>query len=102
DGPAPEPPSLLPVDFSQLADWGDDDQAAAFRTFRRGAEVVGVNPPKQRAARIDPGVLANLLGEAGQAADVSTADARRFFERHFTPLEVQPPGAGFFTGYYEP
>jgi membrane-bound lytic murein transglycosylase A len=96
------PPRLEPIPYDALAGWAEDDHAAAFRAFRRGAAVLGAHPAKTRGLGIDGALLGEALRLAdGLPEDVSAADARRFFEVHFTPQHLVPP-AGFFTGYYEP
>ena len=95
---------LIPLTFSDLAGWADDDHAAAFAAFRRSAAVLGEHPPKQRALGIDAAALAASLARAAALPEtLPAADARAFFEASFRPLAVVPPGGqGFFTGYYEP
>jgi membrane-bound lytic murein transglycosylase A len=94
----------IPLEFSDLAGWQDDDHAAAFAAFRLSATVSADHPPKQRALGIDAGALAAALAHAEALPEtLSGRDARAFFEASFRPLEVVPPeGQGFFTGYYEP
>ena len=99
--PSP-PPSIEPTSFDALPGWAEDDHAAAFRAFRRGAAVLDTNPPKTRALGIDGALLAGALRRADALPEgLSATDARRFFEAHFVPQRLVPP-AGFFTGYYEP
>ena len=97
-------PHLIPLAFSDLAGWRDDDHDAAFAAFRRSAEVLGTHPPKARALGIDAGALAASLAKAAALpATLARGAARAFFEATFRPLEViAPSGGGFFTGYYEP
>jgi membrane-bound lytic murein transglycosylase A len=95
---------LIPLRFSEIAGWQDDDHAAALVAFRRSAAVLADHPPRQRALGIDASALAAVLARAGGLSEtLSAADARAFFEAWFQPREVVPPfGHGFFTGYYEP
>ena len=96
--------NLEPVPFDQLAGWGEDDHAAAFAVFRRSCEAILNGAPALRAASA-PGAGLQRVCEAAVRQDLSRsrAAARRFFEAHFAPLEVQPQsGRGFLTGYFEP
>ncbi len=95
---------LIPLAFSDLPGWRDDDHAAAFAAFRRSAAVRVGHPPKERALGIDANALAATLARAaGLPEALPASDARTFFEAWFSPREVVPPaGQGFFTGYYEP
>jgi membrane-bound lytic murein transglycosylase A len=95
---------LVPLTFDDLPGWRDDDHAAAFAAFRRGAAVLADRPPKTRTLGTDAKALAALLRRAGSLPDpYASSAARSFFEDWFEPFEVQPPaGPAFFTGYYEP
>jgi membrane-bound lytic murein transglycosylase A len=94
---------LCPLTFADLQGWTDDDHAAAFGAFRRGAKVLGGHPPKLRGLGTDPAALAAALADTiAMPAIVSGSDARAFFEERFVPFEVAREGDGFFTGYYEP
>ncbi len=95
---------LIPLAYSDLFGWPDDDHAAAFAAFRRSAAVLADHPPKQRALGIDADALAATLARAAALPRaLGASDARAFFEAWFRPREVVPPeGQGFFTGYYEP
>src|SRR5437763_615987 len=87
---------LIPLTFSDLAEWPADDHAAAFAAFRRSAAVVADHPPKQRALGIDAVALAATLARAAALPEtLPPGDARAFFEARFRPMEVGPPsGAG--------
>jgi len=94
-----------PLAWSDVGGWADDDPLPAFETFRtscRPIVAVRKSPPS------DDKALGASLREpclAARAENVSdSATARRFFERHFVPLEISRVGeeAGFVTGYYEP
>ncbi len=95
---------LIPLSFSDLPGWREDDHAAAFTALQRSAAVLHDHPPKTRALGIDAGALAAVLASAAALPEaLSAEDARAFFEAAFTPHAVAPPGGdGFFTGYYEP
>ena len=95
---------LVPLDFSELDGWRDDDHAAAFAAFRQGATVLARHPPRGRALGVDGARLAAILRRAASLPpDVEIAEARAFFEAEFSAFELRPPtGGAFFTGYYEP
>ncbi len=94
----------LPLNWAQVDGWADDDQLAAFKTFRASCQpIVG-----ERSEPAAPKTLGTSLREPCRAArktDVKTAaDARKFFEQNFVPLQISKLGEtdGFVTGYYEP
>jgi membrane-bound lytic murein transglycosylase A len=94
-----------PLDWSAVAGWPDDDPLPAFQTFRTSCRPIVA---AQKKPPPDDKALGASLREpclAARAEQVSDTDAaRRFFERHFVPLEIARVGeeAGFVTGYYEP
>lgn len=93
---------LTPLRFSDLEGWRDDDHAAAFAAFRRGAVVCEQFPPKPRSIAIDTDRLAVLLRASAEMSPTGD-EARAFFEENFRPVAVEPPdGSAHFTGYYEP
>ncbi|MBI5130761.1 MAG: murein transglycosylase A [Rhodopseudomonas palustris] len=93
-----------PVSWDQVAGWDADDHLAAFRTFRVSCRPI--------LARRKPADETKALGasltepcRAARAAEISDgAQAGRFFEQHFLPVQISRVGedAGFVTGYYEP
>jgi len=94
----------FPVSWSDIPGWNDDDQLAAYQTFRASCKPIAAqqNPvPDSRA-------LSATLREPCQAARATEisdgAKARAFFQDNFVPLEIMRLGqdAGFVTGYYEP
>jgi peptidoglycan lytic transglycosylase A len=94
----------IPLAWADIPGWNEDDQLAAFRTFRASCRPITA----QRGAASDPKALGGSLrdpcGEA-RAADISDgARARSFFEAHFVPVKISRlgEGDGFVTGYYEP
>ncbi|WP_246725113.1 murein transglycosylase A [Beijerinckia sp. L45] len=95
-----EPIPGVPVSFSDLPGFSEDDHAAALKTFRASCGAVVSNTPALRSARPAPPGLAAVCRWA-LALDPTTgnADARRFFEMYFAPRRLDP---GFLTGYYEP
>jgi len=90
------------VRFDKLSGWQEDDHAAAFRAFRRSCTAIlkrRSTAPK-KSSRLLKGVCqkASLLG-----ANISSLEARKFFETSFTPYKViAPKPNGLLTGYYEP
>src|SRR6201996_4953705 len=95
----------MPLAWSDVPGWGDDDQLAAFQTFRASCRSIAA---QHDAAPAEPKALGASLREpcrAARAADIAEGDkARTFFEDNFVPLEISRLGqdAGFVTGYYEP
>jgi membrane-bound lytic murein transglycosylase A len=93
-----------PVAWSDIPGWSDDDQLAAFKTFRASCKPISA----QTNPAADSRALGNSLRapcRAARSADITDiARARAFFEDHFLPLQISRLGedAGFVTGYYEP
>lgn len=93
-----------PVSWADIPGWAEDDQLAALRTFRAscGPILAPMSPPAEAQA------LGGSLREpcrAVKAANITTsAQARAFFEAHFSPVRIMRLGEseGFVTGYYEP
>lgn len=88
-GPAlAAPPSEIfrPVAFADLAGWAEDDHAAALRVLRETCPAL----PR-------PSILTEACQDAALGRE---GEARNFFERHFTPVEIA--AGGFLTGYFEP
>jgi membrane-bound lytic murein transglycosylase A len=94
----------IPLAWTDIAGWSDDDHLAAYRAFRASCKPIAA----QHALPATPKALGISLREpcrAAWAADISEgAKARAFFEEHFVPLQISRLGedAGFVTGYYEP
>ncbi len=94
----------LPLSWSEVDGWADDDQLSAFKTFRVSCQPISA----ERGEPSAPKTLGTSLREpcrAARNADVKTpTDARTFFERNFVPLQISKLGEadGFVTGYYEP
>jgi membrane-bound lytic murein transglycosylase A len=96
----------LPLAWSDIPGWSEDDHLAAFQTFRASCKPIAVQdaaamPPDSRplgASLRDPCRVA-------RSTEISDgAGARAFFEQNFTPLKISRlgEGDGFVTGYYEP
>jgi membrane-bound lytic murein transglycosylase A len=93
-----------PLAWADIPGWSDDDQLAAFRTFRASCRPIAA----QHDLPSDPKALGISLRDpcrAARAIEISDGTkARSFFEEHFTPLKISRlgEGDGFVTGYYEP
>jgi membrane-bound lytic murein transglycosylase A len=93
----------LPLAWTDVKGWGDDDHLAAYKTFR--ASCKSINGHNGTA---EPKALAGSLGEPCRAAKsldlTDDARAKTFFEENFSPLRISRLGEpdGFVTGYYEP
>lgn len=90
--PAVVNPTLVPVDFSALPGWDDDDVAAAFVVFVRSCPALRAKPE-----------WAAVCAEAPAGADATAQ--RRYFESAFEPRQVvagDGRAEGLLTGYYEP
>lgn len=94
-----------PLAWSDIAGWSDDDQLAAYKTFRTSCRPIVAQhapPPDNRKA------LGSSLREPCRFARANDLDdsakARAFFMDYFVPLQISRLGedAGFVTGYYEP
>jgi membrane-bound lytic murein transglycosylase A len=108
-GGAPTPLEIAnsqyePVKWTDIPGWAEDDQLSAFAAFLASCKpiIAQTDPPKE------PKALGTSLREPCRAARAArvrdTAQARAFFERHFSPLRISRLGdpEGFVTGYYEP
>src|SRR5665811_1259616 len=104
-------PRLVPLAFSHLPGWLDDDHLAALETFRRSARRIAQKPYKTKALGINAGSIAKLALqtlESGFSGDANQNAARLFFESNFVPHKISASGQntaaaeGFVTGYFEP
>ena len=85
-----------PVSFDDLPGWEQDDQTAALRAFLKSCGRLSTDQSERLSS------LADICREAAVVAS-GRAEARAFFEAHFTPHRVVHRGArGLVTGYYEP
>jgi len=85
---------LVASTWEALPGWNEDDISQAWPALLQSCKTL-----RRQSAWSDACNAAERLG----APD--TADARRFFERHFTPYQInQAEGgdSGLVTGYYEP
>jgi membrane-bound lytic murein transglycosylase A len=95
----------FPVAWSDIPGWDDDDQLAAYRTFRASCKPIAAQPAGSAADSRAVGATLREPCRAARAAEISDgARARAFFQDNFVPLEIMRLGqdAGFVTGYYEP
>jgi len=94
----------IPLTWAEVPGWNDDDQLAAYRTFRTSCRSIAA----QHDATPDSRALGTSLREpcrAAWATEITDGPkARAFFEANFTPLKISRLGEddGFVTGYYEP
>jgi membrane-bound lytic murein transglycosylase A len=103
-------PWYRPATFADLPGWENDDHLAAFETFSRScARVIARAADREdrgaKGPQVPPAALAAVCTKARQVAGsiASGADARAFFEAHFTPNAVTKKGqTSLLTGYYEP
>ena len=100
---------LQRVPFADLPGVGTDDHQAAWAAFMVGAHALVAGLPATRPALPASPAFIRLCAQASEiAAPASNAAAQRLFEAHFAAFRIfphigmQPGGAGFVTGYYEP
>lgn len=103
DAQAREHARLIPLGFSALSGWAQDDHDAAFAAFMRSCEGP-VREAPDGAVTLRPGIaLSEDLEAVCVLARNWQGSARAFFETHFMPHRVIPgEGRPFLTGYYEP
>jgi membrane-bound lytic murein transglycosylase A len=92
-------PLLLPLSYSEIHGWHDDDLGEALSCLRAAFRTSGVTP-KTRALGVEGAVLRQAAACATDADELSAEAARKFWERHFIPCRIA--ASGFVTGYYEP
>lgn len=96
--------------FADLPGWSDDNQAAAYETFRDSCTVLEKRDPNAAwTLGAVTGTNADWIDACRQlrpqnSAPVTPAEARTFFEHNFTPLSISDRGkdTGLITGYFEP
>ncbi|MEZ5819579.1 MAG: MltA domain-containing protein [Xanthobacteraceae bacterium] len=94
----------VPLSWSEVVGWRDDDHLAAYGAFRISCQPIAAqNGPSSDSRALgtslrDPCRIARTL----ELSD--GAKARAFFEENFLPLRISRlgEGEGFVTGYYEP
>lgn len=100
------PPNYLPVDFSSINGWKEDDLADSLHCFMQSARRMVQQPYSTKSA----GFASSLLVKTAKIAldkfpvpcSISCSAAREFFENNFIPLKLVGKGTGFVTGYFEP
>jgi membrane-bound lytic murein transglycosylase A len=99
----------LPLAWSDVTGWNDDDHLAAYKAFRVSCRsIAGQRDAAPEPKGLEPKALGASLSEPCRIAkslDLSDgAKAKAFFEEHFLPLRISRLGEpdGFVTGYYEP
>ena len=99
----------LPLAWSDLPGWSDDDHLAAYKTFRASCKPIVAQRNSSTDARTsDAKALGDSLRDPcrdARSLDLSdSAAAKSFFEDRFLPLKISRLGDsdGFVTGYYEP
>ena len=102
----PEMPGTqyIPLAWSDVVGWKDDDHLAAYRAFRVSCRSVA---SQNRSSAQSKALGASLSGPCRIARSLDLSDgarAKAFFEEHFLPLAISRLGEtdGFVTGYYEP
>jgi membrane-bound lytic murein transglycosylase A len=94
---------LEPLQWADLKGWSDDDHVAAFRTFLKSCKpLLAIGRPAD-ARPIYEG-LVHACRRAVAIKTAGAAEARKFFEENFRPVQIASLGqsAGLLTGYYEP
>ena len=97
--------SLLPLSFSDLEGWEDDDPSSLFPVMARCLDHIrGVKAYRTGSLGIAADELAVVFAAAARQAPGSPAAARAFFESAFKPFRIVPAdgGIGFVTAFYEP
>ena len=95
----------FPVAWSEVPGWNDDDQLAAYQTFRTSCKPIAAQQSAVPDTRPLSGAMLREACQAARATEIADgALARKFFQDHFVPVEIMRLGqdAGFVTGYYEP
>jgi membrane-bound lytic murein transglycosylase A len=98
----------IPLAWSEIPGWKDDDHLAAFQAFRASCRPIAAQQVLPDARALDTRALGDSLRDpcrAARAVEIfNDTKARAFFEEHFAPLKISRlgEGEGFVTGYYEP
>lgn len=93
----------VPVQWTDLRGWPDDDHAAAFTTFLASCAAVERADAKPKQSVPDPDLKA-VCRLALARGPLDNELARWFFEENFKPmrLQVSAKEGGLVTGYYVP
>jgi membrane-bound lytic murein transglycosylase A len=94
---------VVPLSFSDLRGWADDDHVAAYAAFLKSCNAIVNGGKPTRAARPIYAGLYKVCLRAHKIGALADKEARAFFEDEFKPMQLSPAGAdeGFYTGYYE-
>jgi membrane-bound lytic murein transglycosylase A len=91
---SPAAPAMVPVAWSEVDGWLEDDPRQALGAFRQSCTALRQRPQWVQAC-----------AEAVALADRSAAEVRGFFEQRFIPYQMRKPDGdpvGLATGYYVP
>lgn len=96
-----------PSRFEDLNGWQDDDHEAAFAAFIMSADYhINLKPYPEREVLISEVQFTDICRQAirlSEGQNVTSMNAKSFFEEHFTPHLIDDTGkSGFVTAYYEP
>ena len=97
--------SLLPVPFTELEGWKDDDPSSLFPVMANCLRHMrGVKPYKTGSLGVTSDELASVFAAAADRSPTNAAEARAFFEGAFQPFKVvrTDGNEGFVTAFYEP
>ena len=94
----------VPLVWSDIPGWDQDDHLAAFKTFRESCRPIVAQSSQAQDTRALGASLRDSCRSARAMDNADSAKARAFFEANFTPLRISRlgEGEGFVTGYYEP
>ena len=99
--------TLLPVSYSDLPGWRDDDMVNAWAALKKTCDLISTWPTDRAVGQNGlGGVAADWSGPCGALQRVSSHDAeglRTTLQNWFAPYRVTDNGRaeGLFTGYYE-
>lgn len=96
-----------PCGFEDLNGWQDDNHKAAFAAFVVSADRhIHQKPYSEREIQISQSSFLDICTQAiwlRKNEHVTSARAKSFFEKHFTPHFIEDSErSGFVTAYYEP
>jgi len=97
--------SLLPVPFTELEGWKDDDPSSLFPVMANCLRHMrDVKAYRTGSLGVTSDELADVFAAAANRSPSSPAEARAFFEQAFQPFKVvrSDGNAGFVTAFYEP
>jgi len=94
----------VPLAWSEVTGWGDDDHLAAYKAFRESCRPISAQSGPPADSKALGGSLRDPCRQAKGLELSDAAKAKAFFEENFLPLRISRlgEGEGFVTGYYEP